>query len=689
MLKGYESQAQVQQATAVSGTGLSSTIQASQDFTTRLKEFQDFKEKQLGRAAQDTARDQAFKDAKENKPFNKKVNNIYGSVYNEVRTATYAADAELMIANTSTKLLMQHENEPEAYDNAMKSYVDGLADTAPTSDLQSVIAIGGHKRRTSSYGKLKIAEHGRIQAAKIETFSQSMELAVNQIIQLESDGDMERAEFEKKKNLNYMKSMNNSGLISDTQVQKIIKDAEYKITYGTAINNMEEMLREPGPLNENSNAYKYLQGATAEARGDMSIAENKKYNDDLTKMFNNEVKSRKASETNFKEEANLRLGNVIDILKIGKAPTINQMNEAKALAPYASLSKQDDMNLYIAAYDIVKKFDYMSLPEQEAAVANYKSTPEGSDTDVKVIAQAKANLASRRADAKKDPMAQGVAEGRYSISPINVSNGFGALMKELPNRVANQQKNKLEYSKNATSLFTEAEASEWAAYLESADTPMSEKIDFMRTVTEAAPNQTNAVFNQLRKKGAPLYTFAASLVEEGKDEVAKGVLRGQGLLKAAGPQEYITEFRTTLLGKMGNAMIRANTGDIDALVDSSLAYSLYLAESKGDITNLKGLSERQAINDLTNGMYKRNKQDFFMPDGASKDDFDEWIDEKLTIADFANIKGHTPEEALLFTRGNRVRITSVGAGKYALYLNGGLEPTLLQKTDGTPLILEY
>ena len=683
MLKGYEAQApQIQTPTPISDVGLRSTIQASQDFTSRLKEFKDFKEAQRDRDVKETAKDQAYKDARENKPFNKKVNNMYGSVYNEVRTATYAADAELMIANTSTELTMAYENAPEEYDNAMRNYVDGLADAAPTPDLQSVIAIGGHKRRNESYGKLKVAEHGRIKAAEVDTFSRSIELNVNQIIQLETNGDMQRAEFEKQKNLEYIGTMISDGLISPESAQKIIRDSEYKITYGTAMNDMEKLLKEPNL----ENASKYLQGATAEARGDMSISENKKYSDDLTRMYNNEVKSRKAMESSNKEYANLIVGKVTKILAAGKTPPTNLMKEAEMLTPFASMVKSDSLRINIAAYDLVKRFDNLSLPEQEARLAALRADPKGTDISIEVLDQADKNLASRKAAAKKDPQTQNVVEGRGTISPINVSNGINALVQELPNRVRNQQNNLLEYGRGATQLFTDAEATEWSGLLEDVNTPMSEKIAFMEAIYSTAPENANAVFNQLRKKGAPLFTFAASLVGEGKQDVARGVLRGQGLLKAAGPQEYITEFRTTLLGKIGNAMTKSNSADMEALVDSALAYSLHLAESKGDITNLKGLSERQAINDLTNGMYKRNSQDLFLPDGASEDDFDEWVDEKLTVNDFADVSGMTPEQALMFTRGNRVRITSVGTGKYSLFDGLGRN---LHKTDGTPLILEY
>jgi hypothetical protein len=683
MLQGFESKGTPSiQAAPLSTASVKANEYASQALGSKLEQFKSFKDAQLDRQAKTNAEEQARKDSQEGKPFNKLVNNTYGSVYNNVRTASYSAEAELQLASKSDELATQYENDPEGYNNSFQEFSKGLSTSAPTRELQDVIAITGDKRRTSVYGNLKVAEHNRIKTATVDTFKRSIDLNVNQIIQLKSQGDTNRANDEITKNITYINSMVKDGYITQKDAQVLTRDGNYKITYGVAVNTMENLVNKPS-LEE---AKVFLDKETSVNRTDMDVPQNEKYVDDLTKMYNSAVKSRKAIASGFKEEANLILTKVNDIMAVGKTPPPDLLSQAQEYSQYASLSKQDAFKTQYDAYNIVKKFDHLTLPEQESALSSFKSSPGMSNVDVKVMGAIEKNLSTRKAEAKKDPQSLSVIEGLNQPTPaMNISNGIKAVFDTLPQRAKNQTANMLEYGPNATQLFTDAEATEWGGFLEDANTPISKKLEFMDAVIKSAPNKVNAVFNQLRKKGASTFSYAASMMAENKPEVARGILRGQELLKEVGTQDYVKEYKTTVASKVGNAMVFAAPEDFGALVDSSLAYSLFLAEKKGDITDLRGLSERQGINDLTNGMHKRNGQDFFLPQNVDQDDFDEWIDDTLTTADFSNVKGFTPEQALNYIQGDKVRIVSVGTGKYAFYDSMGNQ---IKNIDGTPFKLE-
>ena len=686
-LKGFESKAQVARPSSITAPTTSIAAQQSASLASRLESFSNTMFKNQAQVTADQATQDALRDAAQNKPFYKEdVYTAYGKAYNNSLSATYASEADISITKKSFELEQANINNPVGYSKAMDKYISELSSGAPTPELSTVIGLSGNKLKNSTFGRLQIAENQRIRAKQVEVFDQEASINLGQIINLRSlgtpQGDRD-AEILEQKNILHLESLVADGSISPAKALEWKDAAQFEVTYGTSIEKFGKMLQ----MESLEEAQKYLVAQTSENRQDMDIPQNTKHQDDLTRMFNNEVKRRKANETGLKEEANLVLTKVNEILASGKTPPTELMSQAKNMAQYASLSKQDAMKTQLMAYNEVKKFGFMSLPEQETYLSEFKSKPEMTNVDVKVMSAIEQNLSARKTKAKKDPQTLSVEEGiNNPLIPIGVSNGVQGLVQGLPQRAKNQTANILEYGKGATQLFTDAEANEWSSVLEDVNTPLSEKIAFMDAIYTTVPTKANAVFNQIRKKGAPLFTYAASMVGEGKPEVAKGILRGQGLLQAAGPQEYIKEFRATLLGKIGNAMTKANPADMEALVDSALAYSMYLAEKRGDITNLKGSNERQAIDDLTNGMHKRNGQDFFLPNTVDDDMFDEWIDETITADKFEGVQGMTKDEALQFVRGNSAKITSVGAGKYAIYDSLG---RVLMKSDNTPFILEY
>jgi len=677
MLKGYEGTAPlIQQPTEISDVGLRSTMQASQDFTSKLKEFKDFKEAQRDRAVKETAREQAFKDSRENKPFNKKVNNMYGSVYNEVRTATYAADAELMISSTSIELAMSYENDPESYDNAMKSYVDGLADAAPTSDLQSVIAIGGHKRRTESYGKLKVAEHGRIQAAEIETFSQSIELNVAQIIELQATGDTERAEFEKKKNLEYIGAMSSKGLINDAQVQQILKKAQYQVTNGTAQRNMEDLLTESSL----ENASKYLNAEVTQERADMTPEQNAAHQASLQKLFNAEVRARKANEKKAGDYSTQLLKDEIKIIEDGGN---SALTEEELDAAFINSTSKDVKYKYAQQKAIQKvqaDWSTLSIPEQEDRIALLETKPR-KGVDQKMIEQLRTSLKERKTRATKDPVGLAIKEGVIKPTKyrMGAADGVDSLIAGIEDMKGKLYDIKETYGDDKTFLLQAEDAKSWADYFE-APGNTDDKLTTIEKITQFQPEVAKQIFGQISKKNAPSMTFAATLSMDGNREAARLSLKGK-YAKVSVEDETATKKEVS--AKIGNAFSHYQDPSVYNQMFNGVVNYNRGAVSEG----MEALDADDAVIATLGQVKAYNGKDVILPRGVDASQFEDWI-ETVEIP-FNHALTNRIRSSLSFFGDKGFQFHYAGQGQYYVQVTRGGKNFYVEGEDNEPLILDY
>ena len=676
-LKGFEGTAPlIQQPTEVSDVGLRSTIQASQDFTSRLKEFKDFKEKQLNREAQTTARDQAYRDAKENRPFSKKINNMYGSVYNEVRTATYAADAELQIAETSTELAMAYENDPEAYDNAMRGFVDGLSSAAPTEQLQSVIAIGGHKRRNESYGRLKIAEHGRIKAAQKETFVQSLGVNVAQIVELQATGDTKRAELEKQKNLKYIGTMAKIGIINVKEAQILIKKGEYQVTNGTAQRNMEDLLNEPNL----ENAAKYLNAEVTQERADMTPEQNAAHQASLQKLFNTEVRARKANEKKVGDYSTQLLKDEIKIMEDGGNSAYTEEELDKA---FTNSTSKDVRYKYAQQKAIQREqadWGTLSIPEQEDRIALLETKPR-KGVDQKLIEQLRTSLKERKTRATKDPVGLAIKEGiieptKYRMSAADGVDSLIAGVEDMKNKLYDIKET---YGEDKTFLLTTEDAKSWADYFE-APGNSDAKLSTIEKITQYQPEVAKQIFGQISKKNAPAMTFAATLSMDENREGARLSLKGKYAQVSVEDESAI---KKEVSAKIGNAFSHFNDPAVYNQMFNGVVNYNRGAVSEG----AEALGADDAVEATLGQVKAYNGKDVILPRGATADQFEDWVD---TIEIPNNVALQTRIRSATDIFGDRnVQFHYAGQGQYYIHVIRGGKGFDVADEDGKRLILDY
>lgn len=612
------------------------------------------------------------------------IDSVYSAAYREAGTATYASMVDIEVDKKSKELQDTYWDNPSAYSTEMKSFIETLRDNAPTPELSATIEINGTKLKNQTAGALTTAKNKRIKAQQAEIFIQDNNNKTFQAINLLSNGEAEDGLFLLGKQEEKLQSLVADGSISPAQAEKINYDTRYQVARGVAINEVQFLL-DGGDLEgamETIQAYK-------ESDDQLGIKENEAIQDELMSLVNNKLRQNKANDKIAKDSADILISDSIKVFTSGKNPytpdTRERIEYAKSIV---GPKKAHEFEVAEIVYNIEKSYSSLTLQEQKVVLSKYLASEKGTRESVEIQNKLKANLKDRFDKSKNDPITLGVEQGlNQPTRAIDINNGIADVTDILIQRYRQSQVNKATYGNQADLIFTPEEAESLSAYVNSSDTSIDDQLSIINAIQTATNGDTRAAFNQLNKKGATTFAYAGSMIAEGKREVARGILHGQQTMRAIGPQDYIKDFRVTLMSKVGNAMFY-NTDKMakEALVDSALAYSVFLAEQKGNATDLKGISKSQALKDLTNGIHKRNSQDFFLPKNVNEDSFDEWVEEKVTPNDFEGVANISPEQAYLLFSGNKSKLVSSGPGKYVIYDNLN---RVLKKTDGSLFELEY
>ena len=370
-LQGFQSNAaaNVGQAPQVTAAAPQMAAQQLASLSDRLTQFSAFMYNKAGDVAAQQAKDDALNDSAKGVDFHREsVYTVYGKAYNDTLSATYASNADIAINKKSNELALEYEHDPVGYSEAISQYVGKMSQKAPTPELNAVIGISGEKVKNATFGKLMTVQKHRIDASKVQSFQESWDLNTGQVINLQAAGKNADADVLIRKSITHLESLVDEGLIEQAAADKLIYDTEFTLIHGVSVEKMTGLLQQ-----EDLTAAKaYLDAQTAENRADMDVPQNDKHQGDLAKLYNAEVRNRKADETSNKERANLVIKKVNEIRALGKEPPIDLVNEAEALKSQASLTNQDAYPVQKSAYDEVKKFDDKSIPDKEKYIADLK-----------------------------------------------------------------------------------------------------------------------------------------------------------------------------------------------------------------------------------------------------------------------------------------------------------------------------
>ncbi len=606
---------------------------------------------------------------------------VYSRAYNNAANAAYSTQIQRDAKEASDQAELASNGDSEAYAKQMKEFKDGTIPNAPTKETAIVAELAINQYGSAGYKKLKMAEIRRDEQRRQTLNTDTVRIQSEDIANNLQEGDFVSASqniFKLKVSLED-RVKNGWGNKEEAQLQ-IDKATENGI-----LSYARDRFARGEVLDGQDFIDKFRKGdPSSEVPSDFFNIDRNKVADRMEYLLETEQKNldlkAKADEAYTKEQANIVVGDGIKVFNAFKIP--ENINDIEQALPYASLAKQHEYKVQLAAYDLVRPYMKLSLPEQQAVLNSKVSDKSMSRIEVEALSTVKKNLAERVKKSQQDSMGLSFEEGLNSQKVVMTPQADLMLQAQgLKERAYMQTKNKEEYGKGATNLFTQQEAEQYSQWLNSPDTSIASKLDFFTMLEESIPNKSNSVYNQIMKKGANVAAFAGSMLKEGKRDVAERVFKGQVVLKALDKPEEISEMRYKILKALGNSTVNMG-GDVtgsslEAIIDTGLA--LYGAELQEQGRFDKGASSSQMkkiIKDLTNGVHERNGQSFFLPMGTNEDNFDDWID-NLKPGDIPAAKGLTEEQTIKIIQ--QGRINSYGPNKYSIYQG----KSNLKNLDGT------
>jgi len=662
----------------VSASGLIAQQQANayQNLSAKMEQWGSFATQEAGKQRAIEAEEQAYKDQMSGKPLHKEsVYTIYGQAYNSTRKATYLADTEIDIKNKSNELAIEHKNDPDAYMASMDGYLEGIKKETNIPDIEMALGISSSKVVSNTYNKLATKKQNDDITLQRAKFTQYAGLKSSELINAISSGDLKSADLIRHSLDEYTTSLMTDGVISDSEYITMISDFEFTINKGVAENELNGLLQD-GDI---AGAKSVVDEFNKEIPKGYTPNQYSKVKASLNKIYNNAYSKIKAEKKIYDTKVKGYLKDGSAVYDAGKIPVNSE--ELDRLSLTLSEDERKDFELSKQAFGIISEFEELSLPEQQAEVNKLESSEKGSKFSVDIIGKLKKVMSEKTTMSKKDPISLSVAEGlNEPTESISLSNDIATNSDILMKRQQMSGINMSKYGKGADYLLTDEEAKEMTAFITSPTTPIEDILGVINTIETSVPDSSNAVYRQLNKKGAKLFSYVGSIVKQGNNQLATNILMGSRIRKENKGAILTKDIMSDFNAEMGNALRYAGSGQREALIEATLSYAAFKAEEQGELGEYD--NGKEALNGVIGGVGTRNDQNYILPFGKTEDDIDDYVDD-LTPDMFTNeFQGMSKENAIRVIQDGQ--LISVGNGKYRVkYMNG-----FLAEAGNKPFILE-
>jgi hypothetical protein len=656
-------------------TGTQAAIgQATRNIASLSDRLEAFSKKSLqvaaAQAANEATRQAAIDDVKGKEFHEENVHTIYGKAYNNVRSASYAANSEIDLTATSQRLSQELQGDPVGYRNAMKEYINTLQKDAPTPELQSVINISGKKITNHAFGKMSIAKDAEIKAFQKEEYTQNVNLKIGQAINAKSSGDQKTFDLIMSSMTQYTTTMQESGAITPAEVLKIKDIAEFTINKGVAEQNITDLVSQ-GNFDE---AIKKVNKFDEEIQEGYTVKGWKAVSSSMSSILGSGLKREKLLNAQIKKEADNKIRDSIKIMENGKYPDTPVTDEDLA---NASPSIVEKFTTQETVSDILSKFSGDSLIEKEEKLNEFKSSREASKTDIKVMKGLEENIRNERQAWTKDPMSQGQAVGFYTLNSFDM-NSPEDVPSILNERMINSDLNQEEAGSGAYKLLTTQEANALSDFM-AGDVPISEKQKMISIIAHSRDGAADRIFKQVGQKKAFNFAFAGDLALIGNESASLRVLQGKNA-----DVTLETGLKQDLQARLSGVFNNYTAEDFNKNLKGMTDYA------KGKILTGEDIGSAADIIEETIGRpIKYNSKQTILPFGVEKDDFETWLDD-IQIPNRPSLsKGLNDLTDTIFN--GEYQLHHAGNGKYLIWNdNGGNGYYATQTDDDTkPFILEW
>jgi len=661
----------------------------SQGFATLEDRLKSFSSTAFERAADEAvveAKEQATRDDLEGKPFyGEKVHTIYGKAYKDSRSAYYATQVEMDIANKSDEFAMEHKNDPEAYRKAIKSYVDTISYEAPTPELQGVIGIAGKKIANQQYGKLNIAQFEEITKAKKATLEQGLQFDLGQLINATVNKDTRTMGLLTDKMMTNLETHEKEGILSIAEVIEAKSMIRFQSTKGVAEGTLNKLLQDKSEASFKK-ARDTIDQYEKEIPKDLTYQEHSKIVDSLNSIYSHEAREARATREVASKQVTSALQEATAILDNGKMPANLKQLEAMYHSGAATDGSATKFANALDAFSIYSKISSLPIDEQEKKIAEYKNKPEATLSQIKAYERVEANVSRKKSLVQKDPILAATQDGIIKdLAPVTLDD-----LSAIPQRVLQGKKAQAAYGTSDLKIFTDNEMTTFKNYIDSPDTKVLDKISMISKIQEVAGQDSLSVFKQIEEKGAYSFAMSGYLMQQGQLDTATDVLRGT-IVRKEYPNIVPKDLGAAINSRLGNALAHTDEGTRKMYVDTITNVYASMAETSGklDPETASPKDMDKAISAVIGGdVVAFNGKKVLPPrHGVKNPTFgnwvEDWIDEIKPTSIETAPKGVTAEQFIEYLQESQLE--NAGEGKYYVKYGG----KYFQNDKGKKYVLEY
>jgi len=603
--------ANLQQGQIGSGAGTQTALgvatQRFESLSSKLDQFSQMALKQHVIGRMGAAQDQAAKDDAKGVPFHKEsIYTEYGKAYNNTRSATFAANAEIDLTTKSAEFAQQFEHQPAEYNNAMKNYREKLSLDAPTPELGNVIAISGRKIQNHQFGKLSIAQNEEFNRYKLNTYANFIGLQESRAINAGAKGDKGKKDLDliREYSLDYTNAMVEDGIITKAEAEQQIEISEYKIKKGTLESQIRDLVTEKS-FDEARNIVSSFGDEIPEG---YTVAQYDAINKSITSIYNGGIKTQKAKEKKVVASADKLAKSQIRMKQQGVTSDESFITEEtkKNLSPEMAKTVQIQENTDA----FMLQFADLTQLEKENLFREKRNSAEFTVLDIEVQKAIEENIKASNKGYKDDPMTQGAAEGSYTLEET-IHPGMEDFAKIVEDREFLMGINVENAGISANKLLTAGEVTSFTDILNGEDE--TAKLQLIQSISNT--EQAELIYDQLDKKGADVYVASGRLLSKGQPQVARTIMFG-----AKADVKLDTGVKASNYTKLVSILQGHDVDTINTMTNITTNYNKGVMGMTGDTA-----STRDAIEAVYGKITKYNGRETFAPIGVTTDKFETWL----------------------------------------------------------------
>lgn len=675
---GYIAQQQQQSASIIS-QGLGSVARTSASVTENLsRSLSNLSGQLLQRGNQimvQEAKEKATADVLSGKTEKVDLTTIYGQAYNSSAMATYNAETHLNAKIKAQELAQQYIGDPEGFKLAYGQYEKSVTRNAPNEESRVIAQryFKGYRELTSNnLLKQRIdADNNRkiaVYQKKLASAESDVINQLNTVVQANRTGDVAAEAIASKaadeiinEVMAHGHTLVNENIISETERMKLVTQARARIGRAVYENRFVDVLQNEGI--ESANAY--LQEFSNEIPDGMDAKTHAVIVNDSEVKLSRYIRNNRATQKATLKQNDKLAKDAIKLLENGITP----QNYDELIQMEFSEQVTEDLNYAINMQKDVNQFNSMTIPEQEAAIAELKSVEPETLYEVKRLNKLQTMHTKDAKMAREDSITLMMDKKiENNIVRITADNMDG-----LKDRPALFDKARDYFGVTGT-IFSKQEASELTSAYNSGTTEQKQEM-LQNLTTHLYGDYLRSAINEISGKKNDHIRYDATMTMNDNDDIAQ--------ISMMGANSDIPAYEGLKIDY--NDYVGTIFKDTDGK-----AYNMYLKGAtnfhKGKKLGGEDLESDELFEASVGKITDLNGRDVLVPVGKTISDFEDWV-ETVEIPDEPALTKLVNESNDFF--GSDVQLQTVGYGKYSIILNPDTAPMQAADSDGNVIILDW